>query len=297
MLDLVRSKTGVPDAEDFRAKDGTPIVVDRTTTTGRIYFLDDGDVVREAGDRLTTCTVSALNSQTVTVSGTASISTLAVSGNSTLGDAVGDTTTISGNLIVPKTSGYGIKVDTSSATFPWHDLLGSISIRGIGATDPNYEIYRGGIRGYRFSVNDEVFIEFHMPHDYLPGSDIYLHFHWSNKDSRVTGGTVTWGAEVSYAKGHNQAAFSTPITTTVVGTASDTQYQHLITEVQLSAASPSASQLDSDNLEVDGLILCRAYLSANNLTGFADEPFLHFVDIHYQSTNIGTKQKAPPFWT
>ena len=201
------------------------------------------------------------------------------------------------NLVLPKTSGYGIKVDTNAETFPWHDILGSISIRGIGAADPNYAIYPGGIRGYKFSVNDEVFIEFHIPHDYLPGSDIYLHFHWSNKDSRVTGGTVTWGAEVSYAKGHNQAAFSTPITTTVVGTASDTQYQHIITEVQLSAASPSASQLDSDNLEVDGLILCRAYLSANNLTGFADEPFLHFVDIHYQSTNIGTKQKAPPFWT
>lgn len=316
-MDRIRSKTGAPDAEDFRDSEGTPLVVDTTAVTGRLYFVDDAGTIREVGDRLTICTVSALtattasvsaltaktasvsalSSQTTTVSGTASISTLAVSGDSTLGDSTSDTAKVAGNLVLPKDGGYGIKVDTSSAGFPWHDMIGNVSIRGIGGKDPAYNVYRGGIRGYQFSVNDEVFIEFHIPHDYAPGTDLYLHFHWSNKDSRVTGGTVTWGAEVSYAKGHDQAAFSSPITATVVGTASDTQYQHIITEFQLSAASPSATQLDSDIIEVDGLILMRAYLSANNLTGFADEPFLHFVDIHYQSTNIGTKQKAPPFWT
>lgn len=25
--------------------------------------------------------------------------------------------------------------------------------------------------------------------------------------------------------------------------------------------------------------------------------FIHYVDIHYQSTNLGTKQKSPDFWT
>ena len=212
-------------------------------------------------------------------------------------------------ITLPKTSGQGIKVDTSTPTFPWHDLLGAISIRGVGATDPSYNVYRGGIRGYHFDTNEEVFIEFHVPHDYLPGSDVFLHFHHSINGKTtagvtggtVTGGTVTWGAEVSYSKGHNQAAFSSPITTTVASTThAATLYQHYITEVQLSAASPSASQLDSDDLEVDGLILVRAYLSANGITvasGAVPAPFLHFVDIHYQSTNVGTKQKAPDFYT
>jgi hypothetical protein len=99
----------------------------------------------------------------------------------------------------------------------------------------------------------------------------------------------------------NQAAFIAPITTTVVsGTTAATLYQHYITEVQLSAASPSASQLDSDDLEVDGLILVRAYFSANDITvvsGQKPAPFLHFVDVHYQSTGIGTKNKAPSFWS
>ena len=74
----------------------------------------------------------------------------------------------------------------------------------------------------------------------------------------------------------------------------------MIAEIQLSAASPTASQIDTDDLEVDGLILCRTYLSANNITvsgGGVPDPFLHFVDIHYQSTGIPTKNKAPNFYS
>lgn len=211
------------------------------------------------------------------------------------------------NLDLSGTSGTGVKVDLTSPTFGWHDMLGPISIRGVGATDPGYNVYRGGIRGYQFAVNDEIFIEFHIPHDYVPGTDLHIHAHWSVKQTTkagaatnaVTGGSVTWGFEVSYAKGHNQAAFSAPVTATVVQNASTTQYQHMIAEVQVSAASPSASQIDSDNIEVDGLVIVRAYLSANNLTvsaGSVPAPFLHMVDIHYQSSNIATKNKAPNFY-
>jgi hypothetical protein len=214
----------------------------------------------------------------------------------------------SSDVVLPKTSGNGFRVDTTTPTYPWHDLLGAISIRGVGATDPAYNVYRGGIRGYQFNANNEVFIEFHLPHDYAPGTHLYIHSHWSiNGTTRagaaagtVNGGTVTWGFEVTYAKGHNQAAFAAPITTTTVsGTVASTLYQHYIDEVQLSATSPTASQLDSDDIEVDGLILVRVYLSANNITvasGSVPAPFLHFADIHYQSTCIGTKAKAPNFY-
>lgn len=210
-------------------------------------------------------------------------------------------------LVLSKANTGGIKVEDGDETYPWHDLLGAISIRGVGATDPAYNVYRGGIRGYQFAVNDEVFIEFHMPHDWAFGTDLHLHMHWSqNKTTKagaasgnVTGGTVTWGAEVSYAKGHQQAAFAAPITFTVQQTAETTQYYHHIAEGQLSAGTPSASQLDTDNLEVDGVLLVRIYLSANAMTvdaGAVPAPFLHFADIHYQSTCIGTKDKAPDFY-
>ena len=223
-------------------------------------------------------------------------------------NVVGFAPSSSGNLVVDNPKTYGIQVDLDNPVYPWHDMLGAIGIRGVGAADPSYNVYQGGIRGYQFDPNEEVFIEFHVLHDYLPTSDLYIHSHWSLNGKTaagptagtVTGGNVIWGFEVSYAKGHNQAAFSTPITTYVTQGASLTTFQHMIAEVALSSSTPSASQLDSADIEVDGVILVRCFLSENNITvasGQLPDPFLHFCDMHYQSTGVGTKNKSPDFWT
>jgi len=203
--------------------------------------------------------------------------------------------------IFDNASGNGIKVDTTAPTFGWRDLLGKIRTRGVGATDPNDAVYDGAnIRAYQFAVNDECWVDFHIPHDYEAGTDVYLHFHWSHIGTLVTGGNVTWGADITYAKGHDQAAFPASVNTTVVGNASTTQYQHMITEVKISDSAPGASEIDTDNLEPDGVLMVRGYLSANNITvsgGAVPDPFLHYMDIHYQSTNIATKAKVPDFYT
>jgi hypothetical protein len=203
-----------------------------------------------------------------------------------------------GNLILPKTSGNGIKVDTATPTFGWRDIIGTIS-NSKGATKATEATYRDGITQFQFSAGDDAEIEYHIPHDYVPGTDIHLHFHWSHNSAIVTGGSIVLTYEITYAKGHNQAAFPATVTGTVTGTASTTQYQHIVSEGQISAASPSAAQIDSDNLEPDGLILCRIEMTTNNMTASngVPDPFIHEVDVHYQSTNIGTKQKAPDFYT
>jgi len=203
--------------------------------------------------------------------------------------------------ILQGNSGSGVKIGYGSITpdYGWHDMVGNVTVRFAGATAPALAVYRGGIQQYQFAVNDECFNEFHILHDYAPGSHLYLHTHWSHIATTVTGGSVTWGFEVTYAKGHNQAAFAAPVTRTVVGNASTTQYQHIITETQISAASPDATQIDSDDIQVDGILLIRTYLSANNITvsgGGVPDPFLHFTDIHYQSTAMPTKNKAPSFY-
>ena len=213
---------------------------------------------------------------------------------------VGNNITTSGDIVFSKNSGYGVKVDLTTPTFAWMDLLGAIRIRTIGATDPTDAVYMPNIRQYQFDVGNECWIEYHLPHDYAMGTDIHLHFHWSCNSTAVTGGSVSWGANFTYAKGHNQASFTNVLTTSVVATASTSQYKHIISEVQISASSSSTSQIVNSIIEPDGLLLVRAYLVANNITYTgvtAPKPFLHFVDVHYQSTGIGTKQKAPGFWT
>lgn len=178
-------------------------------------------------------------------------------------------------------------------------MIGQLKTRA-GAANPTDAIYVGTMRNLQFAVNDEVTINFHIPHDYVPGSDIFLHPHWSHTATTVTGGSLTWGYEMIYAKGHNQAAFpGTSVSGTFTSPASITQRQHIITDYQISAASPSASQIDSDELEPDGILIVRFYLSANNITvsgGGVPAPFVHFVDIHYQTTNLPTKQRAPNFY-
>lgn len=192
-------------------------------------------------------------------------------------------------LIVSKSSGTGIKVDLLSPTWGWRDILGQITAKGVGATDPVLNTFITNIKMYQFTVNDEVWITYHLPHDYVPGTDLFIHAHWAITTTAVE--TVTWGFDVSYAKGFTQAFFPATINKTVALATNGTAHEHYISEVQITGAGA----LTLADIEVDGLILARVYLSAN--TG-AVEPFLFTADIHYQSNNIGTKQKTGPgFYT
>ena len=208
---------------------------------------------------------------------------------------------LASNLVLPKTSGMGIEVDNASPSFPWQDLFGNITAKATtgAGTNPNWVTYRGGISGFQFAVNDEVWVEYHIPHDYLPGSNIFIHCHWSYIAASMTSGGVTWTFDATAAKGHQQQAFPAPVTLSVAQTAitsaSGGQYMHHIAEVQLTATSPTANQLPNSSIEPDSLILVHCYLSANTLQG-TPPPFLHFCDLHYQSTGVGTKEKAPNFY-
>lgn len=202
-------------------------------------------------------------------------------------------------LQVPKTKGTGLKIDSAGTPdFGWHDINGVGSVIG-GANDPSIDVYRNTIPEFHFAEGNEVLFRFHLPHDYAMGTDIFVHVHWSHNSTLVTGGSCTWAFESTCAKGHDQQAFVTPKIVSVVQNASATQYQHMIAETAMSVGGGSATQFDTAEIEVDGVILTRMYLDSNDLisSGAIPDPFVHFVDIHYQSTGVPTKQRAPDFWT
>ena len=216
--------------------------------------------------------------------------------------------TVEGIVTLPKDSGNGIKVDTTTPTFGFADLLGDQFSKNTGGTKPTLITYNGAIDAWQFSDGDEAFLSYHIPHDYVPGTDIHLHIHWSQNNAGATGGTIDFKYFAIYSKGHNQASgstfTSTPITDTFSsidindGNSGLDQYQQHITEVTISAASATAALFDRDDFEPDGVIELAFEMDANNLTGTPSDPFIHFVDIHYQTTGlIGTKQKAPDFYT
>ena len=217
-------------------------------------------------------------------------------------DATSGAIIASSGLILPKTAGTGFKVDTSSGVFPWHDIIGDVRPKTSGANTPALAAFRGGnVQAYAFVLNDVIDFTFHIPHDYVPGSDLYWHIHWAHNGTNISG-TFTADSYVTYAKGHNQANFSSEITATItydtVNLATTPQYRHRIDEVQLSAATPNANQLDSDDIEVDGMIIVRTKVTGlPTVTG--GNLFILFGDLHYQSTGMGTKGKSPTpgFWT
>lgn len=207
-----------------------------------------------------------------------------------------------GNLVVPKTAGYGIKVDTSTPTFGWKDLLGELRPKTSGVGSPQLSNLRGGnVRAYSFAAGDDYDGSFHMPHDWVPGTDIYLHVHWSHNGTAISGNLVlTWS--LTYAKGHNQTTFPAETTNTqtipVANITTYPRYGHFIEEIQISTAGGSGTQLNTNNLEPDGLIMF--HMDATTIPtitgGSPNQPFVLFIDLHYQATNVTTKNKAPNFY-
>lgn len=144
-------------------------------------------------------------------------------------------------------------------------------------------------------------MDFHIPHDYVPGSDLFIHMHWSHNGTAISGNIVTT-FKFTYAKGHGQEIFpaekTVVITYNTVNIATTPRYIHRIDEAQLSTPGGSASLLDSNLIEPDGIIMMNMTMTTvPTITGAAvPAPVVFFADVHYQSTGIGTKQKSPNFW-
>jgi hypothetical protein len=205
-------------------------------------------------------------------------------------------TTLSDDLVMPATSGKGIRIyDATTPDFGWRDITADIQAGRAGAANPTWTSFITNINAYRFTaVNDEIWINFHIPHDYVPGSDIYIHTHWGLIVANSTD-TITWGFNASYASRNDVTLDTFPSTTNTTvshdcSAVTIPQYGHVVSEVVLSASGA----MGGNTLEVDGVVLCRVYLSAD--AGNTD-PYLFFCDIHYQSNNLATKDKAPNFYT
>ena len=179
----------------------------------------------------------------------------------------------------------------------WRDLIGNITLKGTpGANSPTWKEITGmtGMYGYAFSAStmNEVWINYHIDHDYYRTSDIFLHTHWLNAAATPNTGVVRWGFQYTVAKGHQQQAFPATTTIYVNQTCNATRYMHHIAEVS------SGDAVDGTNIEPDTLILCRIFRDAANAADTCtDEVFLLLSDCHYQADRSGTLGKAPDFYS
>jgi hypothetical protein len=173
----------------------------------------------------------------------------------------------------------------------WRDNVVAIDVK---AGDPNaaqLNVYKGGINLYSFADGQmtQGFVVFHIDHDYKSGTALYPHVHWS--PSTATLGTVRWGFEWIYAKGHQQMAFGDPVTVYTEQVSLGIPYMHYISETS------DANAIPGTGIETDGLVLLRIFRdSAHANDTFAGDVFGLCVDLHYQVDHYATVNKSPPFF-
>jgi len=210
---------------------------------------------------------------------------------------------VASNVIFPKTAGAGVKVNTAAPDYPWHDIIGTFKHEEGGGHSPGLGAWRGGgTRVHFYAAGDLADIMFHIPHDYVLGTDIFLHLHWGHNGTAISGQLVVT-YKITYAKGHNQEDFPAEITTTLTvstpNIATIPQYRHRIDEIQISAATADSTHIDTDLLEPDGIIIVSVEATTiPTITGGSNnKPALMMADVHYQSQGIGTKNKVADFYT
>jgi hypothetical protein len=178
----------------------------------------------------------------------------------------------------------------------WKDNIAPFVVKDTsGLNNPSWGALFNGMQGLLFSASsmNQVWVDFHVDHDYALGTNVYPHIHWTPTTTGT--GVVRWGIEYSVAKGHQQGASSVfPATTTVyveqtISAAS--QWMHFVAEVSDVNAIPST------NIEPDTVIKIRIFRDAAHANDtYAADVHAWQSDLHYQMNALGSKNKAPNFY-
>jgi hypothetical protein len=185
---------------------------------------------------------------------------------------------------------HRIKAYPKSPKYGWRDITSNVIVRGSGPADPSWtQISSSAIWAYQFDLNDQCWFTFHIPHDIVPGASIHFHSHWMADGTNTQ--SVKWEWDYVYALGFDQEAFAIGSETNVTAesTPSGTAYQHNVTE--------TAAITIATLTEPDGIITCRMRRITNGGTNNTYAIFLLTSDIHYQTTNEATYNRAPNFYS
>ena len=205
---------------------------------------------------------------------------------------------VTDKLIISKDSGDGIQVDPAAPTWGWRDILGAVNPKAVGAGSPTRAVYDGGnVADYAFIAGDLCDFGYHMPHDWVPGTDLHFHVHWSHNGTTISGNAVfDLYYQVAKRDGLYTAEKNLTITYNTTNIATTPRIYHRVDETQMSSAAGSATMVATSNIEVDGYILTTLKLTTLPTLSAGAKLFIHTCDIHYQSSNIGTKNKVANFY-
>lgn len=174
--------------------------------------------------------------------------------------------------------------------YGWDDNIQLFSAaKGNGTTEPVWSNMGNGHYNYLFTSGDELFVTYHVLHDYKQNTNAYPHIHFLVDQTMVVGQQITWRFGYLIAKGHQQGESLTATETVfdMIYTATGTEIagEHIILE---------CSDLQAfDIIEPDTLVSARIELLSENVDG---RIFGIMCDLHYQTDRHSTLNKAPNFY-
>lgn len=171
----------------------------------------------------------------------------------------------------------------------WKDNIIPFFTAGTGPNKPTQVTDVNGWERLSFTTNNEVFIDFHINHDYAQGTNGYPHIHWCPTTTMAVGETVIWEFSYIIAKGHaqGQSVLGSITTFNISFTADGTEIagEHIISE---------AADIDAfDLIEPDTIISAKVKRVAGT---YGSAIYGMMADLHYQADREDTPQKTPDFY-
>lgn len=208
---------------------------------------------------------------------------------------------MTGSLSLPKTKGEAILIDNG---YSWMDIIGDVSPKALGTSAAVLRPFQGSVTGWTHDAGSYGELTYHMPHTYAHGTDLNIHVHWGHNGTNISGSFIV-KFYASYAKRTYPATpFSAPVELTLSVTGlnltNSPQFCHRVDEILLSTPGGSTNLLDTDLIETDGLVMLHYVIDTIPSIGgstVSNLPYIQTIDLHVQSTNIGTKNKDPDFWS
>lgn len=180
----------------------------------------------------------------------------------------------------------------------WRDMMGQVLVKTSGTDRPTFQAMSAipgaaNMWGYSWSatVLQQVQIDYHIDHDIKLGGVLYPHVHFRPLTNAA--GVVRWGFEYSVSKGHGQTSGFPATTTAYVNFSvpANSLGTHFVAEVAGANAIPSL------NIEPDSVIHVRVFRDAANAADtYTGAVWCWQADLHYQTQQYATTNKAPDFY-
>lgn len=163
----------------------------------------------------------------------------------------------------------------SHKTGQWKDLILPVTAL-TGGTLPTFGVFSGDLRTYEFQTGDVLHGSFEIQHDYIEGSELYVHVHWA--PSTTNTGNCIFLFDYSIASVGTAFPVQAQLSATQAG--GGVALQH-----QLATFTPTISGA----IKIGNIIAFRLVRTATGNT-FTGNAFVFSIGVHYKCDALGSNQ-------